>query len=130
MSCHLIDQAISTGSILREPDDLPYNWPNAGGGRETVADEATEVQNETAEADILVRRAGEITREMLRDGIRLLQGPEREALRLATRDRLTVPAIAVQLGLEPNDVFLHLRNGLLTLRGALISSLAEREVPT
>ena len=48
--------------------------------------------------DPLVARRAEITRELLREGIRGLSPLERDALRLATRERLSVPDAASQLG--------------------------------
>ncbi|HYP60143.1 MAG TPA: hypothetical protein VEQ36_06915, partial [Thermomicrobiales bacterium] len=61
-------------------------------------------------------------------GIRGLSPLERDALRLATRERLSVPDAAAQLGIEPNEVEANLRSGLLGLRQSLIEQLGESEL--
>ncbi len=78
--------------------------------------------------DPLVARRAEVTRELLREGIRGLSPLERDALRLATRERLSVPDAASQLGIEPNEVEANLRSGLLGLRQSLIEQLGESEL--
>lgn len=75
--------------------------------------------------DPLVMRRGEITREMLREGVRSLSQLERDALRLATRERLTVTEIAAQLNVEADGVQSSLRSGLLSLRQSLLKQLGE-----
>ena len=75
--------------------------------------------------DPLVVRRGEITRELLREGIRGLSQTERDALRLATRERLTVTEAAAQLDVDPAIVQSSLRSGLLALRQALLNQLGE-----
>ena len=77
--------------------------------------------------DPLVARRAEITRELLREGIRQLSPLERDALRLATRERLLVPDAATQLEVDPHEVESSLRSGLLSLRQSLIEQLGESE---
>jgi DNA-directed RNA polymerase specialized sigma24 family protein len=77
--------------------------------------------------DPLVARRAEITRELLREGIRQLSPLERDALRLATRERLLVPDAATQLEVDPHEVESSLRSGLLNLRQSLIEQLGEFE---
>jgi DNA-directed RNA polymerase specialized sigma24 family protein len=77
--------------------------------------------------DPLVIRRAEITRELLREGIRRLSPLERDALRLATRERLPVPAAATHLGVPPDVVESNLRSGLLSLRQSLLIQLEEAE---
>ena len=77
--------------------------------------------------DPLVARRAEITRELLREGIRQLTPLERDALRLATRERLPVPDAATQLEVDPHEVESSLRSGLLSLRQSLIEQLGESE---
>lgn len=75
--------------------------------------------------DPLVLRRGEITRELLREGIRALSQLERDALRLATRERLTVPELAAQMNIAPDIAQANLRSGLLSLRQSLLNQLGE-----
>ena len=75
--------------------------------------------------DPLVVRRGEITRDLLREGIRGLAPLERDALRLATRERLSVPDAAASLGISPDVVAANLRSGLLKLRRSLLAQLGE-----
>jgi DNA-directed RNA polymerase specialized sigma24 family protein len=75
--------------------------------------------------DPLVRRRSDITREILREGIRQLKTPERDALRLATREHLPLDAIAAQLGVENSQIEISLRSGLHALRQSLITQLGE-----
>jgi DNA-directed RNA polymerase specialized sigma24 family protein len=75
--------------------------------------------------DPLVTRREEITREMLREGVRSLSQLERDALRLATRERLPVTEIAAQMNIEPEAAQSSLRTGLLNLRQSLINQLGE-----
>jgi DNA-directed RNA polymerase specialized sigma24 family protein len=77
--------------------------------------------------DPLVIRRAEITRELLREGIRRLSPLERDALRLATRERLPVPEAAAQLGVPPDVVEANLRSGLLSLRQSLLDQLGDAE---
>lgn len=76
--------------------------------------------------DPLVARRSEISREMLREGIRQLSQVERDALRLATRDRRTVIEAAQELGTDVATVEGALRSGLINLRSSLAHQLAER----
>lgn len=76
--------------------------------------------------DPLVARRSEITREMLREGIRQLSQIERDALRLATRDQRTVVESAQELGTDAGTIEDALRSGLLSLRNSLAHQLAER----
>jgi hypothetical protein len=50
---------------------------------------------------------------------------ERDALRLATRERLSVPEIATRLQIGPDIVESGLRTGLLNLRHSLLEQLEE-----
>lgn len=77
-------------------------------------------------ADPLVARRSEITRDMLREGIRQLSQLERDALRLATRDKKTVIESAQELRTDVQTVETALRAGLLSLRASLLGQLAER----
>ena len=86
-------------------------------------DTPIEVESDDAPLDPLIERQAEVTREMLRDGIRLLQPMERDALRLATREHLPVSQIAAQLEIPPADVEIALRDGLLSLRASLVAQL-------
>jgi hypothetical protein len=80
----------------------------------------------TPEADDpLVIRRGEVTRELLREGIRTLSQFERDALRLATRERLQVAEAAAQLNAAPEIVLAGLRSGLLNLRRSLLAQLGD-----
>src|SRR5688500_3000430 len=54
--------------------------------------------------DPLLLRRAEITRDLLREGIRGLAPLERDTLRLATRERLSVPDSAATLGVTPATV--------------------------
>jgi DNA-directed RNA polymerase specialized sigma24 family protein len=85
------------------------------------------VEISPATDDPLVARRAEITRELLREGIRQLSPLERDALRLATRERLSVPDAATQLEVDPHVVETSLRSGLLSLRQSLIEQLGESE---
>jgi len=85
------------------------------------------VEISPAADDPLVARRAEITRELLREGIRQLSPLERDALRLATRERLSVPDAAAQLEVAPHVVEANLRSGLLSLRQSLIEQLGESE---
>ncbi|HEX3304222.1 MAG TPA: hypothetical protein VHR64_15145 [Thermomicrobiales bacterium] len=85
------------------------------------------VEISPAADDPLVARRAEITRELLREGIRQLSPLERDALRLATRERLSVPDAATQLEVDPHVVETSLRSGLLSLRQSLIEQLGESE---
>jgi DNA-directed RNA polymerase specialized sigma24 family protein len=90
-----------------------------------VTDEqATINMSVTTAADPLLERSSEVTREMLRDGIRQLEPAQRDALRLATRDQLHIGQIAEQMGITAEAVELHLRDGLLALRASLIDQLS------
>ena len=75
--------------------------------------------------DPLVARRSEITREMLREGIRQLSQLERDTLRLVTRDRRTVTEAAQELETDRATVEGSLRTGLLGLRTSLVHQLAE-----
>jgi DNA-directed RNA polymerase specialized sigma24 family protein len=88
---------------------------------------APAVEITPAADDPLVIRRGEITRELLREGIRRLSPLERDALRLATRERMPVPEAAAQLGVAPGIVESNLRSGLLSLRQSLLVQLEEVE---
>lgn len=77
----------------------------------------------TSPLDPLVERQSEVSREMLREGIRRLQPTEREALRLATRDQLPVSRIAAQLNLPASDIETALQSGLTALRASLLEQL-------
>ena len=83
------------------------------------------VQISPAADDPLVVRRAEITRDKLREGIRQLSQLERDALRLATRERLSVPEIASRLEVAPDLVESSLRSGLLNLRHSLLEQLEE-----
>ena len=83
------------------------------------------VQISPAADDPLVVRRAEITRDKLREGIRQLSQLERDALRLATRERLSVPQIASRLEVAPDLVESSLRSGLLNLRHSLLEQLEE-----
>ena len=85
------------------------------------------VEISPAADDPLVARRAEITRELLREGIRQLSPLERDALRLATRERLSVPDAATQLEVDPHEIESSLRSGLLSLRQSLIEQLGESE---
>ncbi len=76
-------------------------------------------------ADPLVVRRAEVTREHLRDGIRRLSAAERDALRLATRERRSVDEAAAELGITPADVHARLFSGLRSLRRSLLDQLGE-----
>jgi DNA-directed RNA polymerase specialized sigma24 family protein len=76
-------------------------------------------------ADPLVSRRAEVTREHLREGIRRLSPEERDALRLATRERRTVDEAAIELGVEADEIHRRLFSGLHSLRRALIDGLGE-----
>ena len=73
--------------------------------------------------DPLVARRSDVSREMLREGIRILQPLERDALRLATREHLSLEAIATQLKSEPGLIEKNLRSGLLALRQSILTQL-------
>jgi DNA-directed RNA polymerase specialized sigma24 family protein len=75
--------------------------------------------------DPLVVRRAEITRDLLREGIRRLAPLERDALRLATRERLNVADAATALGTDPHTIEVNLRSGLLKLRQSLLEQLGE-----
>ena len=83
------------------------------------------VQISPAADDPLVVRRAEISRDKLREGIRQLSQLERDALRLATRERLSVPQIASRLEVAPDLVESSLRSGLLNLRHSLLEQLEE-----
>ena len=83
------------------------------------------VEISPAADDPLVLRRGEISRDLLREGIRQLSQLERDALRLATRERLSVPEIATRLQIDPDIVESGLRTGLLNLRHSLLEQLEE-----
>jgi DNA-directed RNA polymerase specialized sigma24 family protein len=76
--------------------------------------------------DPLVARSAEISREMLREGIRQLSQLERDALRLSTRDRRSVTETAQVLGTDVASIESALRSGLLSLRSSLVHQLTER----
>lgn len=78
--------------------------------------------------DPLVVRRAEVTRDLLREGIRRLEPLERDALRLATRERLGVQDTADALGVDPDLVKANLRSGLLKLRESLLEQLGESEL--
>lgn len=78
-----------------------------------------------SEQDILVVRRAEITRELLREGIKRLDPLERDVLRMATRERKTAQDIAGQLESTPEVVATHLRTGLISLRAWLVENLSE-----
>jgi DNA-directed RNA polymerase specialized sigma24 family protein len=86
-------------------------------------DTPSEEAPEDAPADLLVARQADVTRDMLREGIRQLQPIERDALRLATREYLPVSQIAEQLEISSDDVETALREGLLRLRASLMQHL-------
>ena len=75
--------------------------------------------------DPLVARRSEITRELLREAIRSLSQLERDTLRLATRDRLSIDQVAAQLNADPATVLASLRTGLLSLRQSLLRQLGD-----
>jgi hypothetical protein len=75
--------------------------------------------------DPLVARRTEISRDMLREGIRILQPLERDALKLATRERLPISSIATQLRSEPAIIEKNLRSALLALRQSLLTQLGD-----
>jgi hypothetical protein len=75
--------------------------------------------------DPLVLRRSEITRDMLREGIRGLSQLERDALRLSTRDRLLAPDAAATLSVDVEIVTASLRSALLNLRQSLLNQLGE-----
>ena len=75
--------------------------------------------------DPLVAHRSSVSREMLREGIRQLSNLERDALRLATREGLSVHDSAAQLGIEADDVLASLRSGLHVLRQSLLTQLEE-----
>ena len=77
--------------------------------------------------DPLVVRRAEITRDLLREGIRSLEPLERDALRLATRERLRIGESATALGVNPEVVEANLRSGLLKLRQSLLEQLGASE---
>ena len=77
--------------------------------------------------DPLVLRRAEVTRDLLREGIRGLEPLERDALRLATRERLSVRDAADALGVEPDLIKINIRLGLLKLRGSLLEQLGESQ---
>ena len=74
-------------------------------------------------ADPLVARRADVTREHLRDGIRRLSAEERDALRLATRERRSVDEAAAELGVDPGELHYRLYSGLLSLRRSLVDGL-------
>lgn len=76
-------------------------------------------------ADPLVARRAEVTREHLREAIRRLSPDERDALRLATRERRSVDEAANELGVEPEEVYHCLYAGLQSLRLSLVDGLGE-----
>lgn len=76
-------------------------------------------------ADPLVARRSEVTRDHLREGIRRLSAAERDALRLATRERRSVDEAADELEVVPEDVHYRLYSGLLSLRRSLLDQLGE-----
>ncbi len=77
-------------------------------------------------SDPLIARRSEITRDMLRDGIRRLTQLERDALRLATRDKLSVVAAAQELRTDVDTIEMALRTGLLGLRESILGQMPER----
>lgn len=79
------------------------------------------------EQDILVVRKADVSRELLREGIKRLDPAERDALRMATRERQSVDTIAGHLGTTPTEVAEHLRTGLLSLRAWLLENLSGKE---
>ncbi len=76
-------------------------------------------------ADPLVARRSEVTREHLREGIRRLSAEERDALRLATRERRSIDEAAAELGVDVAEVHYRLHSGLQSLRRSLIDALGE-----
>ena len=78
-----------------------------------------------AAGDPLVVRRAEITRDLLREGIRGLAPLERDALRLATRERLNIADAAAALGADSHTIEANLRSGLLKLRQSLLEQLGE-----
>ena len=76
-------------------------------------------------ADPLVARRSEVTRDHLREGIRRLSAAERDALRLATRERRSVDESAAELQIAPEDVHSRLYAGLQSLRRSLLDQLGE-----
>ena len=76
-------------------------------------------------ADPLVARRSEITRDHLREGIRRLSAAERDALRLATRERRSVDEAADELEVAPEDVHYRLFSGLQSLRRSLLDQIGE-----
>jgi DNA-directed RNA polymerase specialized sigma24 family protein len=75
--------------------------------------------------DPLVVRRPEVTRDHLREGIRRLSAPERDALRLATRERRSVDDSADELQVPPDEVHSRLYSGLQSLRRSLLDQLGE-----
>jgi DNA-directed RNA polymerase specialized sigma24 family protein len=84
-----------------------------------------EIELAPDDSDPLVARRSEITRDMLRDGIRRLTQLERDALRLAMRDKLSVVAAAQELRTDIDTVEMALRTGLLGLRESILGQLPE-----
>jgi DNA-directed RNA polymerase specialized sigma24 family protein len=76
-------------------------------------------------ADPLVARRTEVTRDHLREGIRRLSATERDALRLATRERRSVDEAADELQITPDEVHYRLYSGLQSLRHSLLDQLGE-----
>ena len=74
-------------------------------------------------ADPLVARRSEVTRDHLREGIRQLSVAERDALRLATRERRSVDESAAELQVAPEEVNFRLYSGLQSLRRSLLDQL-------
>jgi DNA-directed RNA polymerase specialized sigma24 family protein len=79
----------------------------------------------TEPADPLVARRAEVTRDHLRESIRRLSVAERDALRLATRERRSVDESAVELQVAPEEIHFRLYSGLLSLRRSLLDQLGE-----
>lgn len=86
-----------------------------------------ELELTPAADDPLVLRRAEITRDLLREGIRGLEPLERDALRLATRERLRVGEAATVLRVDADVVEASLRSGLRKLRQSLLEQLGALE---
>ena len=78
-----------------------------------------------AAEDPLVVCRSEVSREMLRDGIRQLNTLQRDALRLSTREGLSVDEASARLGVDRGELEANLRSGLHVLRRSLLAQLGE-----
>lgn len=76
-------------------------------------------------SDPLVVRRADVSREHLREAIRRLSAGERDALRLATRERRSVDEAADELAISPEELQARLFSGLHSLRRGLLDQLGE-----